>query len=74
MVWVGVYVAVWVSPIIYHNMTIDRREGETSYIDGYFNILDNSSAWAGISVIKSEPTDVLKPSYLTMHICYNTIT
>ncbi len=60
MVWACVYVAVWMSPIIYlitwH--TIDRRKGETSYIDGYLNISDNSSAWAGIHVNKSEPTDV----------------
>jgi hypothetical protein len=51
MVWACLYVAVWVSLVIYliTQYTIDRREGETSYIEGYFNISDNPSAWAGHS-------------------------
>jgi hypothetical protein len=42
------YVAVWVSLIIYFitQHAIDRREEETSYIEGYSNISSNSSAWA----------------------------
>jgi hypothetical protein len=60
MVWACVYVAVWVSLIIYFIpwCTIDRKERETSYMCGYLNISDNSSSWAGIHVNKSGPTDV----------------
>jgi hypothetical protein len=50
MIWSS-YVAVCVFLIIYVTpwYTIDRREGETSYILGYFNITDNSTARAGHS-------------------------
>jgi hypothetical protein len=41
--------------MVYHRQ---ERERERSYIDGYFNISDNSSAWAGIHDNKSGPTDV----------------
>ncbi len=49
MVWGRFYVAVWVFLIIYliAQHSIDRGEGETSYIEGYANISNNSSAWAG---------------------------
>jgi hypothetical protein len=59
--WACIYAAVWVFLIIYFLTchTIDRREREKSYnTGGYFNISDNSSAWAGIHVNKSGPTDV----------------
>ncbi len=51
MVWGCFYVAVWVSLIIYFitQHAIDRREGKTSYIEGYANISINSLAWAGRS-------------------------
>ncbi len=60
MAWVCVYDAVLVSLIIYFITwyTIDRRERETSYAGGCFNISDNSSASASISVNKTGQTDV----------------
>jgi hypothetical protein len=60
MAWAFVYAAMWVSLIIYFIRwyTIDWREREQSYIGGYSNISDNTSARAIISLIKPGPTDV----------------
>jgi hypothetical protein len=60
MAWACMYAAVWVSLFIYLITwyTIHKRERETSCTGGYFNISDNSSAWTGIHVKKSGPTDV----------------
>ncbi len=51
MIWGCFYVAVWVFLVIYFRTQyyIDRREEETSYIEGYANISSNSSASAGHS-------------------------
>ncbi len=45
------YVAVWVFLVFYFitQYPIDRREEETSYIKGYANISNNSTARAGRS-------------------------
>jgi hypothetical protein len=42
---------VWISVVIWFitQHSIDRRVGETSYIEGYANISNNSSVWEGRS-------------------------